>query len=97
MRYLFFHGDVSAQAVRNVESLVLAAIGEGAKELTICIASNGGDVTAGIGLYNFLRMMPIAIDLSPKFPPVLRRVLGLMFGPMRPAFPVPVALRTRWA
>src|SRR5690606_28467912 len=25
-------------------------------------------------------------DLSPKFPPVLRRVLGLMFGPKRPVF-----------
>ena len=36
-------------------------------------------------------------DLSPKFPPVLRRVLGLMFGLMRPVFPVPVAWRTRWA
>lgn len=36
-------------------------------------------------------------DLSPKFPPVLRRVLGLMFGPMRPVFPVPVWWRTRWA
>lgn len=38
-----------------------------------------------------------AADLSPKFPPVLGRVLGLMFGPMRPVFPVPVAWRTRWA
>lgn len=36
-------------------------------------------------------------DLSPEFPPVLRRVLGLMFGLMRPAFPVPVWWRTRWA
>jgi hypothetical protein len=36
-------------------------------------------------------------DLSPKFPPVLGRVLGLMFGPMRPGFPVPVSLRTRGA
>ena len=39
----------------------------------------------------------VANDLSPKVPPVLRRVLGLMFGPMRPAFPVRVAWRTRWA
>lgn len=40
---------------------------------------------------------PLPNDLSPKFPPVLRRVLGLMFGLMRPAFPVPVWWRTRWA
>ncbi len=38
-----------------------------------------------------------AYDLSPKFPPALWRVLGLLFGPMRPAFPVPVSRRTRWA
>ena len=36
------------------------------------------------------KIMSMPDDLSPKFPPVLRRVLGLMFGPMRPAFPVPV-------
>ena len=35
-------------------------------------------------------------DLSPKFPPVLGRVRLLMFGPMRPAFPVPFGRRTRW-
>ena len=38
-----------------------------------------------------------ADDLSPNFPPVLRRVLGLMFGPMRPVFAVPFGWRTRWA
>ena len=37
-----------------------------------------------------------AYDLSPKFPPVLGRVRLLMFGPMRPAFPVPFGRRTRW-
>lgn len=36
-------------------------------------------------------------DLSPKSPPVLRRVLGLMFGPKRPVFPVPDCWRIRWA
>jgi len=36
-------------------------------------------------------------DLSPKSPPVLRRVLGLMFGPKRPAFPVPDCWRIPWA
>lgn len=36
-------------------------------------------------------------DLSPKSPPVLRRVLELMFGPKRPAFPVPDCWRIRWA
>ena len=46
---------------------------------------------------DFMLDEEVASDLSPKFPPVLRRVLGLMFGPMRPVFPVPVAWRTRLA
>src|SRR5690606_21549211 len=36
-------------------------------------------------------------DLSPNSPPVLRRVLGLMFGPKRPVFLVPDCWRIRWA
>jgi len=36
-------------------------------------------------------------DLSPKSPPVLRRVLELIFGLKRPVFPVPDCWRTRWA
>src|SRR5690606_37370990 len=35
--------------------------------------------------------------LSATSPPVLRRVLGLMFGPTRPVFPVPDCWRIRWA
>lgn len=40
---------------------------------------------------------PVSADLSPKSPPVLRRVLGLMFGPKRPVFPVPDCWQIRWA
>lgn len=44
-----------------------------------------------------LKVVVIATDLSPKFPPVMRRVLGLMCGLMRPVFPEPVSWRTRRA
>ncbi|MDV3251121.1 ATP-binding protein [Devosia sp. BK] len=48
------------------------------------------------------RMMGVATgeqatDVRPKSPPVLRRVLGLMFGPKRPVFPVPDCWQIRWA
>ncbi len=47
--------------------------------------------------YNPRRRHSTLGDLSPKSPPVLRRVLELMFGPKRPVFPVPDCWRIRWA
>ena len=60
--YLFYHGPVTPQGARNVEVLTYAALKDGAKEVTLCLASEGGDVNAGIGLFNFLKMMPITIN-----------------------------------
>lgn len=49
------------------------------------------------GAVFFLSLLLKGTDLSPKSPPVLRRVLELMFGPKRPVFPVPDWWRIRWA
>jgi hypothetical protein len=61
------------------------------------VLSRSGDMTLVLGELQKAAFNLSGADLSPKFPPVLRRVLGLMFGPMRPVFPVPVGRRTRWA
>ena len=61
-RFLYYHGQINLVGVRNVEALVLAAHREGINSVTLCIASEGGDVNSGIGLYNFLQMMPITIN-----------------------------------
>jgi ATP-dependent protease ClpP protease subunit len=47
---------------RNIEALALAARAEGETELTLCLASEGGDVNAGVGLFNFLKMLPMTVN-----------------------------------
>ncbi len=59
--YFFYHGTVNIQGVRNLETLLSSAIREDSPDITVCICSNGGDVCAGIGLYNFIRMIPLSI------------------------------------
>lgn len=59
--YLIYHGAINEPSVRNVETLCLQAIRDGATEIVLCISSGGGDVNAGLGLYNFLRMLPVSI------------------------------------
>lgn len=61
MRYLFYHGEVNEAGVRNLEALLAVALNESESEVTLCLASNGGNVNAGIGLYNFIEMLPLAV------------------------------------
>jgi ATP-dependent Clp protease, protease subunit len=53
--YLIFQGGISAQSVNQ---LLATAAQVTTDELYIGIASGGGDVTAGIAAYSFLRSLP---------------------------------------
>jgi ATP-dependent protease ClpP protease subunit len=67
-RYIFYHGVVSGQGIRNLETLLLAAANDRIEEVTVCICiciyicSAGGEVDAGLGFYNFAGMLPIKVD-----------------------------------
>jgi ATP-dependent protease ClpP protease subunit len=63
VRFLFYHGAVNPQGARNLEILLRDAVVDGHDEVTVCICSDGGDVTAGIGLYNFMRMLPMKVNM----------------------------------
>jgi ATP-dependent protease ClpP protease subunit len=60
--FLIYHGQICAVGVRNVETLCIIKTSAGTADLTLCLCSDGGDVTAGIGLFNFLKMLPIAVN-----------------------------------
>jgi len=60
--HLVYHGVVNSQGARNVETLCAQRLSAGVTELTIWICSGGGDVNAGVGLFNFLRALPIMIN-----------------------------------
>lgn len=59
--YLVYHGPVNQAGISNLEILLAACVENNATDITVCICSGGGDVTAGIGAYNFMRMLPIPV------------------------------------
>ncbi|CAB5709103.1 ATP-dependent Clp protease proteolytic subunit [Delftia tsuruhatensis] len=58
---LVYHGEVTPQGIRNLECLITQAIQHSATGVTVCICSSGGDVTSGVGAYNFMRMQPVPV------------------------------------
>jgi ATP-dependent protease ClpP protease subunit len=60
--FLIYHGPICAVGVRNVETLCIAKMAAGVQTVTLCLCSGGGDVTAGIGLFNFLKMLPMTVN-----------------------------------
>lgn len=59
--HIFYHGPITPQGVRNLEILVTKVAGKIDHEIVVCLCSGGGDVNAGIGAYNFLKMQPVPI------------------------------------
>jgi len=43
VRYFFYHGPANEAGIRNVEALLTLALNEGEPEVTLCLASHGGD------------------------------------------------------
>lgn len=56
-----------------MQTLCLDHLEKGVKSLSVCISSLGGDVNAGLGLYNFLRMLPIEVHTQLRIMHVDRR------------------------
>lgn len=63
MAGFLFHGAVTPTSVGNLETLMLHAFAQGAPNMTLYLCSGGGDVTAGVGLYNFIRMIPVPVHI----------------------------------
>ena len=61
MHHFIYHGNIGESGVRNSMILLSDSMKKGESTVTFHIASLGGDVTAGMMLYNFLRMMPIEV------------------------------------
>ncbi|MHC3432867.1 ATP-dependent Clp protease proteolytic subunit [Delftia lacustris] len=59
--HLIYHGEVNLHGVTNLEKAITASVNSGASEIVVSICSGGGDVMAGIGAYNFIRMQPIPV------------------------------------
>lgn len=59
---LVYHGPINPDGARATENLVTAAMSDGAEHIELRICSSGGDVNAGMGLFNFLSALPIRID-----------------------------------
>jgi hypothetical protein len=66
MHAIFYNGAISPKGVRNAQVLIADAIQRNLGDITLVVTSNGGDVTAGMGLYHFIRAMafPIAIHAA---------------------------------
>lgn len=59
--FILYHGPVTRFGAEQVEEACVQMLASAAQGATLLICSAGGDVTAGIGIYNFLRMMPFEI------------------------------------
>lgn len=59
--FIFYHGPVSYEGARNLEILLTQAVTHENPDITLCICSGGGNVGAGIGIYNFIKMQPVPI------------------------------------
>ena len=58
-----YHGTISPQGVRNLEVLLAEALKKNTTQATLYLCSSGGDVTAGVGLYNYIRSIPMELDI----------------------------------
>jgi ATP-dependent protease ClpP protease subunit len=60
-QFIYYHGTVNISGIRNLETLLTEAVKHETPDITLCICSGGGDVCAGIGAYNFIKMLPVPI------------------------------------
>jgi ATP-dependent Clp protease protease subunit len=60
--YINLFGEINPQRVGQVMNVCTAVIGQyNPQTLYFIFSSNGGDVTSGITLYNFLRSLPVKV------------------------------------
>lgn len=59
MHYIKYYGDITPFGMSNLQMLLIKARHDGHDEVTILLASKGGDVDAGMSTYNFIRHKPV--------------------------------------
>jgi ATP-dependent protease ClpP protease subunit len=62
-RYLTFFGPILQPLTNNLWAAVCGLVNEGAEELTILFASDGGSTHDGISLYAYLLAQPLKINM----------------------------------
>ena len=60
--YVNFHAPIVPQSAGTLMKIISDLIQKGCAKITIAISSRGGDVSAGISLYNFLKGVPVEIE-----------------------------------
>lgn len=61
MHVIFYNGPVNAGGMRNTQHALAEAMRKGAAEIALVLSSNGGDVASGMGLYHFIRALPVPV------------------------------------
>lgn len=59
--FIFYLGTVNEKGARNLQSVLSDAVISGKSNITLCLCSPGGDVVSGVGIYNFIRMLPVPV------------------------------------
>ncbi|MBC3831470.1 ATP-dependent Clp protease proteolytic subunit [Undibacterium amnicola] len=62
-KFIVYQGPINHVGTMNLQTLVLSAVKDGATELCLLLCSGGGDVTSGIGIFNFLKSLPVQISI----------------------------------
>jgi ATP-dependent protease ClpP protease subunit len=61
MHAIFYNGPVNAGGMRNCQQALAYAVGKGHQAITLVLTSNGGDVASGMGVYHFIRSLPVPV------------------------------------
>jgi ATP-dependent protease ClpP protease subunit len=61
MHAVFYNGPVNAGGMRNCQQALADAVAKGHEAITLVLTSNGGDVASGLGLYHFIRALPVPV------------------------------------
>ncbi len=63
MHAIFYNGPVNAGGMRNTQQLLADAVAKRLDDIVLVLSSNGGDVASGMGLYHFIRALPVPVRL----------------------------------
>jgi ATP-dependent protease ClpP protease subunit len=61
MHAIFYNGPVNPGGMRNAQAALATALASGHQDIVLVLTSNGGDVASGMGLYHFIRSLPVPV------------------------------------
>lgn len=62
--YLYYQGDIDTPRVNHIVGIITAILqNEKPEEIYFLFSSHGGEVDAGVTLYNFLRAIPVRLTM----------------------------------